>query len=57
MEWLHFPIADVSVPSDDFERLWAIHGEGLRARVRDGFNIVVHCKGGLGRAGTVARDC
>jgi ADP-ribosyl-[dinitrogen reductase] hydrolase len=54
MDWLHLPIADVSVPGAKFEAAWALHGEGIRARVRDGFDIVVHCKGGLGRAGTVA---
>ena len=29
-------------------------GEGLRGRLRDGFSVLVHCKGGLGRAGTIA---
>ncbi len=54
MDWLHLPIADVSVPDASFERLWAHAGEGLRSRLRAGFDIVVHCKGGLGRAGLVA---
>jgi len=54
MEWLHLPIADVSVPGPAFEQAWKVHGPGLRARLRDGFNLVVHCKGGLGRAGTIA---
>lgn len=54
MDWLHLPIADVSVPGPDFEQAWQVHGPGLRARIRDGFNVVVHCKGGLGRAGTIA---
>lgn len=54
MDWLHLPITDVSVPSPEFEQAWQIHGPGLRARLRDGFNVVVHCKGGLGRAGTIA---
>ncbi|GJE42981.1 ADP-ribosylglycohydrolase family protein [Methylobacterium soli] len=53
IEWLHLPIPDVSIPSAPFETRWAIVGEGLRSRLRNGFNIVVHCKGGLGRAGTV----
>jgi ADP-ribosyl-[dinitrogen reductase] hydrolase len=54
MDWLHLPIRDVSVPGPDFEQAWQAHGPGLRARLRDGFDVVVHCKGGLGRAGTIA---
>ena len=54
LQWIHLPIADVSVPDRNFEESWTRHGPGLRARLRGGFNIVVHCKGGLGRAGTVA---
>lgn len=54
LEWLHLPIPDVSIPGERFEAAWTEVGEGLRARLRDGFNIVVHCKGGLGRAGTIA---
>ena len=54
IEWVHLPIPDVSVPGEKFEVSWTEVGEGLRARLRDGFNVVVHCKGGLGRAGTIA---
>jgi ADP-ribosyl-[dinitrogen reductase] hydrolase len=54
MDWLHLPIVDVSVPDAGFERRWGDAGEGLRARLRAGFDIVVHCKGGLGRAGLTA---
>ncbi|WP_462119129.1 cyclin-dependent kinase inhibitor 3 family protein [Methylorubrum extorquens] len=54
IDWLHLPIPDVSPPTDEFEAAWARVGEGLRSRVRNGFNVVVHCKGGLGRAGTIA---
>ncbi|WP_242653526.1 ADP-ribosylglycohydrolase family protein [Sphingomonas jatrophae] len=54
MDWLHLPIEDVSVPGPDFEAAWVRVGEGLRARIRDGFDVVAHCKGGLGRAGTIA---
>ena len=54
MDWLHLPIPDVTVPGPAFERLWAEAGPGVRARLRDGFNVLVHCRGGLGRAGTIA---
>lgn len=54
MQWLHLPIRDVSVPGPEFEQAWNAHGPGLRAIIRDGFDVVVHCKGGLGRAGTIA---
>lgn len=54
IDWLHMPIRDVSVPSCEFEASWTEHGESLRDRLRAGFNVLVHCKGGLGRAGLVA---
>lgn len=54
MQWLHLPIRDVSVPDEAFEAAWEVYGEGIRARLRDGFDIVIHCRGGLGRAGMVA---
>ena len=54
MEWLHMPVRDVSIPGPEFEEAWQLHGPGLRSRLRAGFNIVVHCKGGLGRAGMIA---
>ncbi len=54
MTWIHAPIRDYGVPDNAFEASWAEHGPGLRARVRDGANVLVHCKGGLGRAGTIA---
>ena len=54
MDWLHAPIRDVSVPDANFERTWLGLGEGIRDRLRAGFDIVVHCKGGLGRAGMIA---
>ena len=54
MDWLHMPIRDVSIPGQEFEEAWQLQGRGLRSRLRAGFNIVVHCKGGLGRAGMIA---
>ena len=54
MEWWHAPIPDGRPPGSDFEDRWAAVGAAVRDRLRAGFDIVVHCKGGLGRAGTVA---
>ncbi|MDC7784692.1 ADP-ribosylglycohydrolase family protein [Rhodoplanes sp. TEM] len=54
MSWFHLPIADVSVPDVRFEREWLRVGEALRGLLRRGFDIVVHGRGGLGRAGTIA---
>src|SRR4051812_25466424 len=54
MSWVHLPIRDRGVPSEEFERAWEGVGEDLRSRLRSGFNVMVHCMGGLGRAGTIA---
>ncbi len=54
MEWLHLAIPDGNPPGSEFEDAWRVAGEAIRDRLRFGFDILVHCKGGLGRAGTVA---
>jgi ADP-ribosyl-[dinitrogen reductase] hydrolase len=54
MEWLHLPIRDFSTPDERFEAGWAEHRLRLRDEVLAGSRVLVHCKGGLGRAGTVA---
>lgn len=54
MAWRHMPIADYSVPGDAFEQQWLTHGAEIRALLRDGADVLVHCKGGLGRAGMIA---
>jgi ADP-ribosyl-[dinitrogen reductase] hydrolase len=54
MAWHHLPIRDVSTPSPAFEAAWVDAGGQLRALVRKGGNVLIHCKGGLGRAGMIA---
>ena len=54
MEWWHAPIPDGMPPGSEFEGAWRTAGEAVRDRLRLGFDVLVHCKGGLGRAGTVA---
>lgn len=54
LAWHHVPIRDVSVPDERFEAAWHNYGTSLRNQLKAGKNIVVHCRGGLGRTGLVA---
>ncbi len=55
MDWLHLPIRDVAVPDARFESAWAASARAaIRARLEAGEHVVLHCRGGLGRAGTIA---
>lgn len=54
MLWIHLPIKDFSVPDQQFETRWQEEGKIIRHRLRARENILVHCKGGLGRAGMIA---
>jgi protein-tyrosine phosphatase len=54
VRWLHLPIRDICPPDHRFEAEWAVAGPELRRILRRGGSVLVHCRGGLGRAGTVA---
>ena len=54
MEWHHLPVTDVSTPDERFARAWPHAWPRLQARLGAGERVLVHCRGGLGRAGTVA---
>jgi hypothetical protein len=54
IDWRHLPIRDYSVPAETFEKEWETHGREIRALLRSGGDVLVHCKGGLGRAGMIA---
>lgn len=54
MSWYHLPIRDGSIPDTKFESRWQTVSCQLLERLRRGKSIVVHCRGGLGRAGLVA---
>ena len=54
MLWFHLPIVDTKIPDEDFERQWDVAGEELRSILRRGSDVLVHCRGGLGRAGTIS---
>jgi ADP-ribosyl-[dinitrogen reductase] hydrolase len=52
--WHHFPIVDGYTPAEaSLPRLLTLRAE-WRAWLRSGASVVVHCRGGLGRAGTIA---
>jgi ADP-ribosylglycohydrolase len=54
IEWHHLPVTDVLPPDARFELRWQYAGVRLRERLRAGQRVLVHCRGGLGRAGSVA---
>ena len=54
MQWHHWPIQDYGVPDAAFEAAWPARSAMLRSLLACGGRVLVHCKGGLGRAGTVS---
>jgi ADP-ribosyl-[dinitrogen reductase] hydrolase len=54
MDWLHLPIVDVQPPGPAFDEAWPAALARLRAVLDGGGRVLVHCRGGKGRAGTVA---
>lgn len=53
IDWVPAPITDTQVPDARFEAAWSLAGPIVHGRLDRGERIVVHCRGGLGRAGLV----
>lgn len=54
MDWHHFPVRDVDVPTPEAMERWRHLSPILHRTLERGGRVLVHCRGGLGRAGTVA---
>jgi ADP-ribosyl-[dinitrogen reductase] hydrolase len=54
IDWHPLPIPDVQAPDERFATGWQRSGPALRSRLLAGQRVLVHCRGGLGRAGMVA---
>lgn len=54
MQWHHLPIVDLQAPDQQFEIAWNQCRLALLDILRQGGRVLVHCRGGLGRAGTIA---
>ena len=54
IKWYHLPISDLSSPDSEFKYKWQTKKVLLKNELIEGKNILLHCWGGKGRAGTVA---
>ena len=57
IETVRFPIEDGSVPPPEQMRRFTELIEEILTAARAGKTVVIHCRGGLGRSGTVAAAC
>jgi protein-tyrosine phosphatase len=53
-DWYHHPLKDMTAPDEAFMNDFSGTRSSLIDYLRSGEKIAVHCKGGLGRSGTVA---
>ncbi|UWQ39920.1 ADP-ribosylglycohydrolase family protein [Leisingera aquaemixtae] len=53
MAWVHFPVRDLNVPAEDHLHHWREISLRLHRILDQGGNVLIHSRGGLGRAGTL----
>ena len=51
--WLRLPIVDDEAPASAFELQWVKHKQTILEEINNQGVVVIHCKGGTGRTGTV----
>ena len=54
IRWFHIPIKDMNAPDHSFNNFWSEIGPKIIGMIKQGDNVLIHCKGGLGRSGTIA---
>lgn len=52
--WYNLPIKDKHAPDAEWIKAWALIRKNIFHQVYGGGKILIHCKGGFGRTGTVA---
>jgi len=53
MEWIHIPFEDTTAPDYKWMQGFDLVAPSILTSIKNGDSIVIHCKGGLSRAGTV----
>ena len=48
MEWFHLPIQDMAAPDESFSGVWTEVAPDILQMIKQGDNVLVHCRGGLG---------
>ena len=53
IEWYHLPIRDLDIPDPQFDERWLDSWQQLKSILFRGGKILLHCRGGIGRTGTI----
>ena len=54
INWYHLPIVDMKIPEKNvLKKITSLRSDFTKA-ITSGYSIGIHCKGGLGRSGTMA---